>query len=76
MFKAPVNFDAEECTIVMPIDPVDVSPPIDAIFEGGTRFNPKDELHITILGRIQAKHLMKQGITAEQASVMITGTPG
>jgi hypothetical protein len=75
LFKAPVQFDAEEGTIIMPIDPVDVSPPIDAILEGGVRFNPKSELHITILGRIQAKNLKAKGITHEQIAGLLQRLP-
>lgn len=39
-----------KCTVVVPLDPAEWPPPAHAVSLDGTRFDPKRELHVTVLG--------------------------
>ena len=74
MFRTTVDFDPVAGTVLLPIDPIDMVQPRTALLHETVRFDPKQELHITVIGRQQAQAL-KQLSVAERVAETLTRLP-
>jgi hypothetical protein len=70
MFKATVDFDSASGTVLLPIDPLDIVQPRTALLHGALRYDPKDELHVTLIGKKLADRLKALGVTGNVADVL------
>lgn len=75
LFKAQARHDQDNGTLILAIDPADLSPHIDAILVDGARFNPKEELHITVIGQSAARRLSEAGVGAELVADLMARLP-
>jgi hypothetical protein len=75
MFKGQVRHDPDDGTVVLEIDPADLAPRVEAMLIDGTRFNPKTELHITVIGRSTAVDMAKQGVSGDLIAGLLSRLP-
>jgi len=73
--KAQARHDPKEGTLLLDFDPADLSPKIEAILYEGQRFNPKDELHVTVIGRSAAKRLAASGVGEDTVAGLVERLP-
>jgi len=61
MFKAAAQYNPDTGTVSLPIDPLDLVQPRTALLHESLRFDPSDDLHVTLIGRHQAAALKTLG---------------